>query len=105
MDIARVLTLESIDHTQVMGLLSVTPDSFSDGGCYTSLESAVECARADTATADEARYSDLLANYRFQVLLLFLRYLVSVGLVPPFTRPLYSPTTAEARITLRSVKP
>ncbi len=46
-------TLESTEHTQVMGILNVTPDSFSDGGCYTSLESAVERARKiDEAGAD-----------------------------------------------------
>jgi dihydropteroate synthase len=27
--------------TQVMGVLNVTPDSFSDGGCYTSLDAAL----------------------------------------------------------------
>lgn len=27
--------------TQIMGVLNVTPDSFSDGGCYTSLDAAL----------------------------------------------------------------
>ncbi|WP_042662414.1 dihydropteroate synthase [Haloferax sp. ATB1] len=50
---SRSQTLESTDQTQVMGILNVTPDSFSDGGCYTSLESAVERARKiDEAGAD-----------------------------------------------------
>ncbi|MGI6334698.1 MAG: dihydropteroate synthase [Saccharofermentanales bacterium] len=31
--------------TYVMGILNVTPDSFSDGGCYLSLEQAVDHAR------------------------------------------------------------
>ena len=28
-------------HTHVMGILNVTPDSFSDGGCYLDVEQAV----------------------------------------------------------------
>ncbi len=31
-----------LSHTRVMGILNVTPDSFSDGGLYTSVEAAVE---------------------------------------------------------------
>ena len=30
------------DRAQIMGILNVTPDSFSDGGCFQSLEEAVE---------------------------------------------------------------
>ena len=36
---ARILDLTS---PQVMGVLNVTPDSFSDGGRYAGLEAAVE---------------------------------------------------------------
>ena len=32
------------DRTQIMGILNVTPDSFSDGGRFDSPEKAVECA-------------------------------------------------------------
>ncbi|MEB7833280.1 dihydropteroate synthase, partial [Staphylococcus xylosus] len=31
-------------HTKIMGILNVTPDSFSDGGKYNSVEKAVERA-------------------------------------------------------------
>ena len=31
---------------RIMGILNVTPDSFSDGGRYTDLDAAVEAARA-----------------------------------------------------------
>lgn len=34
------------DRTHIMGILNVTPDSFSDGGSYTSVERAVEQAVA-----------------------------------------------------------
>jgi dihydropteroate synthase len=37
---ARTLTLGL--RTQVMGILNVTPDSFSDGGCWIDLDKAVE---------------------------------------------------------------
>jgi len=41
------------DYTQVMGILNVTPDSFSDGGCYMTVEDAVARAREiDKAGAD-----------------------------------------------------
>ena len=30
------------NHTYVMGILNVTPDSFSDGGSYTSIDKAME---------------------------------------------------------------
>ena len=33
------------NHTYVMGILNVTPDSFSDGGKYNGLETAMEHAR------------------------------------------------------------
>ena len=29
------------DHTYIMGILNVTPDSFSDGGRYTGLDAAL----------------------------------------------------------------
>lgn len=32
------------DRTHIMGILNVTPDSFSDGGNYTSVEKAVQQA-------------------------------------------------------------
>jgi dihydropteroate synthase len=38
----RVLTL---DRPRVMGVLNVTPDSFSDGGRYTSSEKALAHAQ------------------------------------------------------------
>ncbi len=34
-------TVFSLETPQVMGILNVTPDSFSDGGKYTSLEAAL----------------------------------------------------------------
>src|SRR5690625_2905501 len=33
------------DHTYIMGILNVTPDSFSDGGSYDSIEKAVAQAK------------------------------------------------------------
>lgn len=39
----RTLTLGG--HTHVMGILNVTPDSFSDGGCYLDVERAVAHAQ------------------------------------------------------------
>ena len=37
----RVLPLPRPDHCVVMGVLNVTPDSFSDGGCFADAGSAV----------------------------------------------------------------
>ncbi|MFC0216096.1 dihydropteroate synthase [Paenibacillus chartarius] len=39
------LTLELGRRTLIMGILNVTPDSFSDGGRYTNVEAALEQAR------------------------------------------------------------
>ncbi|PAV28585.1 dihydropteroate synthase [Virgibacillus profundi] len=36
--------LKLLDRTHIMGILNVTPDSFSDGGNYTTIEKAVEQA-------------------------------------------------------------
>ena len=33
------------NHTYIMGILNVTPDSFSDGGSYTDVDVAVEHAK------------------------------------------------------------
>ena len=33
-------------HTKIMGILNVTPDSFSDGGEYNSVEKALQRAKA-----------------------------------------------------------
>lgn len=41
----RDLSLELGKRTYIMGILNVTPDSFSDGGKYSSLERAIEHAR------------------------------------------------------------
>lgn len=38
-------TLNLSERTHVMGILNVTPDSFSDGGSYTTIEKAVEQAK------------------------------------------------------------
>lgn len=35
----------SLDRPRIMGILNVTPDSFSDGGCYFSLQAALEKGR------------------------------------------------------------
>lgn len=40
--------------TKIMGILNVTPDSFSDGGRYTAVEQAVEHARQLVADGAEA---------------------------------------------------
>ncbi|GIU40239.1 dihydropteroate synthase [Shewanella colwelliana] len=42
---------------QVMGILNVTPDSFSDGGKFTSIERA--CRHADQMVADGAAFIDI----------------------------------------------
>ncbi|MFS0725037.1 dihydropteroate synthase [Paenibacillus sp. 1P07SE] len=39
------VTLELGERTLIMGILNITPDSFSDGGRYTAVEEAVEQAR------------------------------------------------------------
>ncbi len=41
----RSRTLDNRDHTLVMGILNVTPDSFSDGGAYDDLADAIDHAR------------------------------------------------------------
>ncbi|KAJ2796638.1 trifunctional dihydropteroate synthetase, partial [Coemansia guatemalensis] len=43
--ILKSLSPETQKDTVFMGILNCTPDSFSDGGCYTSLDAAVEHAR------------------------------------------------------------
>ncbi|KAJ2613729.1 trifunctional dihydropteroate synthetase [Coemansia sp. RSA 1365] len=43
--ILKSLCPETQRDTVFMGILNCTPDSFSDGGCYTSLDAAVEHAR------------------------------------------------------------
>ena len=42
----------SLDRPRVMGILNVTPDSFSDGGVHATLETAVARAREMAADAD-----------------------------------------------------
>src|SRR5690625_1833189 len=37
-------TYDLAERTHIMGILNVTPDSFSDGGSYTSMEGAVKQA-------------------------------------------------------------
>ncbi len=44
-------------HTHVMGILNVTPDSFSDGGCYLDVEQAV--AHAELMVAEGATLIDI----------------------------------------------
>lgn len=44
-------------HTHVMGILNITPDSFSDGGCYLDAEQAV--ARAELMVAEGATLIDI----------------------------------------------
>ena len=44
-------------HTHVMGILNVTPDSFSDGGCYLDVEQAV--AHAELMVSDGATLIDI----------------------------------------------
>ena len=46
-----------LSHPQVMGVLNVTPDSFSDGGDFFSLEKAVQ--RAEQMAADGAAIIDV----------------------------------------------
>ena len=43
--------------TLVMGILNVTPDSFSDGGCYFDVESAV--AHVKTMVSEGADIIDI----------------------------------------------
>lgn len=40
----KTKTYKLTDRTHIMGILNVTPDSFSDGGSYTSIEKAVKQA-------------------------------------------------------------
>ena len=44
-------------HTHIMGILNVTPDSFSDGGCYLDVERAV--AHAERMVAEGATLIDI----------------------------------------------
>ncbi|MGL4612735.1 MAG: dihydropteroate synthase, partial [Shewanella sp.] len=46
-----------IDSPLVMGILNVTPDSFSDGGQYSSFELA--CQHADTMVSQGAQFIDI----------------------------------------------
>ncbi|WP_156290012.1 dihydropteroate synthase [Oceanobacillus salinisoli] len=41
----KTKTLHLSERTHIMGILNVTPDSFSDGGNYTTIEKAVEQAK------------------------------------------------------------
>lgn len=54
--VARDRTL-SIDQPQIMGILNVTPDSFSDGGNYTTVETAL--AQAQRMYAEGASLIDI----------------------------------------------
>src|SRR3954470_11102938 len=47
----------SLDHPMVMGVINVTPDSFSDGGRYLSLDAAV--AHAEALLAEGADILDI----------------------------------------------
>lgn len=51
------ITLDFTRETYVMGILNVTPDSFSDGGKYNSVELAVE--QAKKMVADGAKIIDI----------------------------------------------
>ena len=42
----RTRTLDTEDHTLIMGILNVTPDSFSDGGMWETPETAVKRGRS-----------------------------------------------------------
>lgn len=46
-----------LDEPKVMGILNVTPDSFSDGGRFSSFELA--CRHADQMVADGAVFIDI----------------------------------------------
>src|SRR5437870_11623067 len=54
---ARGYTLPLQDRVLIMGVLNVTPDSFSDGGRYLGVEAAV--ARAEQIQAEGADLLDL----------------------------------------------
>src|SRR3989454_10389442 len=54
---ARQYTLPVRERVLIMGVLNVTPDSFSDGGRYLSVEAAV--ARAEQIEAEGADLLDL----------------------------------------------
>lgn len=47
-------------HTQLLGILNITPDSFSDGGCYNTVESALSQARK--LMAEGAAFVDIGAE-------------------------------------------
>src|SRR5690554_5301482 len=53
----RGLKLELGRHTRIMGILNVTPDSFSDGGKYNTIQAAVE--QAKLMVADGADMIDI----------------------------------------------
>ena len=53
----RGKTLTFGDRTYVMGILNVTPDSFSDGGCYLDVQRAV--ARTQVMVAEGAALIDI----------------------------------------------
>ena len=53
----RGKTLTFGDRTYVMGILNVTPDSFSDGGCYLDVQCAV--ARTQVMVAEGATLIDI----------------------------------------------
>lgn len=93
--------------TLVMGILNVTPDSFSDGGRYTSVEAALVHARrmieegvdivdvggeSTRPGATEVSLEDELAR-----VLPVIESLVSIG-VPPISIDTYKAATAEAAL-------
>ena len=48
---------DTANHTYIMGILNVTPDSFSDGGHYTQLDDALR--RAEAMVAEGAAIIDV----------------------------------------------
>src|SRR4030067_1025320 len=62
----RILNLNKRPY--IMGILNVTPDSFSDGGHYLTINSSVECARrmaeegADIIDISGLRFDPMMAK-------------------------------------------
>lgn len=54
--------MELGEKTAIMAVLNVTPDSFSDGGSYNSIDHAVECAKKMISDAGNGEYSAVILD-------------------------------------------
>ena len=60
----RTRSVDGVGGTPIMGILNVTPDSFSDGGCYSTAEDAIGAGLLGHAVARslQSTWADALAS-------------------------------------------